>query len=121
MHSLRLNFIKIVGAFFLFAFLLYLPAQVVLSHPPVINLPSAGDDITGTEVADNVIGIQEKLSSMGPTNDASFDAYAPAVAYNSQDHTFLVVWSGADSTAGEYEIWGQRVDADSMVQLGFEF
>jgi hypothetical protein len=36
--------------------------------------------------------------------------YSPAVAYNSTNDEFMVVW--ADWRAGNYDVWAQRVDAD---------
>lgn len=55
-----------------------------------------------------------RLSDMGQDN--TYDAYSPAVAYNSADDEYLVAWYGDDDDAGtvadgEYEIYAQRVDA----------
>jgi Ca2+-binding RTX toxin-like protein len=57
------------------------------------------------------IGPQFRVSQTGPDGDASFDATAPAVAYNTQTNQYLIVWSGSTATAGELEIWGRLVDA----------
>jgi len=66
---------------------------------------------TGAEVGTNDF----RLSSMGGVGDANYDAYAPAVAYNSADNQYLVVWSGDDNTAplvdGETEVFGQLLTA----------
>ena len=64
-----------------------------------------------------------RLSDMGQDN--TYDAFSPAVAYNSTDNEYLVVWYGDDDDAGtvvdgEYEIYGQRVDAATGVEIGPE-
>lgn len=75
---------------------------------------STGQRVAGTE---NV-----RISSLGPDGDASYRAQHPAVAYNSVDGEYLVVWSGDDDdaplVAGELEILGQRLDAASGAALG---
>jgi hypothetical protein len=69
------------------------------------------DAVTGDELGTNDI----VLTSMGPSGDISYTASSPAVAYNSVNNEYLVVWSGDDNTSplveGEFEIFGQRVDA----------
>jgi hypothetical protein len=59
-----------------------------------------------------------RISSMGPDGSASFDAFAPAVAYDAVHEQFLVVWSGDDDTGAlvddEFEIWGQRLDSAGL-------
>ena len=67
------------------------------------------------------VGSDRRYSTMGPTANASYDALDPAVAFNRAEDEFLVVWSGSDSVIGEFEIWGQRVDADTGSQLGGDF
>jgi hypothetical protein len=66
---------------------------------------------TGGEVGTNDF----RLSDMGPHGDAAYDAFFPAVAYNSTDNQYLVVWQGDDNTSplvnGEFEIFGQRLNA----------
>jgi hypothetical protein len=56
-----------------------------------------------------------RMSDMGGTGDAAYDAYDPDVAYNSADNQYLVVWEGDDTATGlvddEFEIWGQRLNA----------
>jgi uncharacterized repeat protein (TIGR01451 family) len=49
-----------------------------------------------------------RISDMGPDGDASYAADHPALAWNSLDNTYLVVWSGDDG--GELEVYGQRLD-----------
>jgi len=68
------------------------------------------------------IGKDFRLSDMGPDGDPDYDANNPAVAYNSADNQYLVVWEGDDDTAmlvdGEYEVFGQRVDAATGAEIG---
>lgn len=66
------------------------------------------------------IGVDDmRLSDMGV--DRTANAEWPAVAYNSTDNEYLVVWS-ADATSGlsdeEFEIFGQRVDALTGREVG---
>lgn len=53
-----------------------------------------------------------RLSDRGPDGNANYDAFAPAVAYNSTNNQYLVVWYGDDNTTllvdGENEVFGQR-------------
>lgn len=63
------------------------------------------------------------ISDMGTSNgDVSFLADSVAVAYNSTDNEYLVVWSGEDDTGDladlEREIYGQRIDAATGAELG---
>jgi len=64
---------------------------------------------TGAEVGTNDF----RISDMGPDGNANFSALIPAVAYNSTNNEYLVVWRGDDNTAplvaGEFEIFGQRL------------
>jgi hypothetical protein len=75
------------------------------------------DAATGVE-----IGPELRLSDMGSDGDPAYDAYNPAVAYNSADNEYLVVWHGDDNTAllveGEDEIFGQRVEANTGAEIG---
>jgi uncharacterized repeat protein (TIGR01451 family) len=52
---------------------------------------------------------------MGVDGNRDFGAFRPAVAYNSTDNEYLVVWEGDDDSGplveGESEIFGQRLDA----------
>jgi hypothetical protein len=76
------------------------------------------DAATGAEIGANDF----RLSDMGPDGDAYYDAYSPAVAYNSAGNEYLVVWYGDDDTGGlvegETEIFGQRVEADTGAEIG---
>jgi uncharacterized repeat protein (TIGR01451 family) len=68
------------------------------------------------------IGGDFRLSDMGPDGDSRYWASSPAVAYNSAEDEYLVVWRGDDDTGGlvddEYEIFGQRVDAATGAEIG---
>ena len=58
-----------------------------------------------------------RISDMGPSAP-DFDAREPAVAYNSTDNQYLVVWSGDDFTNNEMEIFGQRINAATGAPVG---
>jgi hypothetical protein len=62
-----------------------------------------------------------RISDMGDTDgDTTFGASAPAVAYNSTDNEYLVVWQGDDTTPGDgdTEIFGQRINAATGAEVG---
>ncbi len=63
-----------------------------------------------------------RISDVGGTGDADFDATNVAVAYNSTDNEYLVVWSADDNVGGlvdgEDEIFGQRLDAATGAEIG---
>ncbi len=63
-----------------------------------------------------------RISDMGTDGDPDFDAYRPAVAYNSVNREYLVVWEGDDNTGllGDYEpeIFGQRINAATGEEVG---
>jgi hypothetical protein len=72
---------------------------------------------TGAEVGTDDF----RLSDMGPGEDIDYDAYSPAVTYNSADNEYLVVWWGDEEFPGidnEYEIYAQRVDAATGAEVG---
>src|SRR3989304_5491550 len=76
------------------------------------------DAAPGAQLGTNDFGIRH----MGPNGDTSFVAVGPAVAYNRVNNQYLVVWHGDDNTAplvaGEFEIFGQRIDAATGAELG---
>jgi hypothetical protein len=76
------------------------------------------DAATGAEIGANDF----RISDMGATGDPDFDAESPAVAYNSTNNEYLVVWSGDDNTGGliggEFEIFGQRLDGATGAEIG---
>jgi hypothetical protein len=67
----------------------------------------------------------QRISSMGPNGDPDYDAYYPAVAYNSIDNEYLVVWTGDDTIGGvvegEFEIFGQLLSADGSMIITNDF
>jgi hypothetical protein len=74
-------------------------------------------------VVDPEIGSNDyRISDMGPDGDANYDAFDAAVAYNSINNTYLVVWAGDDTPGGlvdeEYEIFGQVLNG-SGTQVGY--
>ncbi len=75
------------------------------------------DGDTGAE-----IGIDFRISDMGPDGDISFTGDWPAVAYNAMNNEYLVVWYGDDDLNGlvdeEYEIFGQRLNGATGVEVG---
>ena len=63
-----------------------------------------------------------RISHLQPDGDPRFDALDPAVAYNSLDNEYLVVWEG-DMTVDERdndeeEIFGQLLDGATGVEKG---
>ncbi len=72
----------------------------------------------------DVIGSDFRISVMGPDASAAYQVEATAVAHNSVDDEFLVVWTSDDDSGtladDEYEVWGQLLDADgNAVGEGF--
>ncbi len=61
------------------------------------------------------LGGEFRISDMGADGDTGFDAFNPAVAYNSIADEYLVVWDGDDNTAAlvnnENEVFAQRISA----------
>jgi hypothetical protein len=76
------------------------------------------DAATGMEV-----GVDDfRISFMGRDGDATFGAFAPAVAYNATNNQYLVVWEGDNNTGmlveDEIEVFGQRLDAATGAAVG---
>jgi hypothetical protein len=65
-----------------------------------------------------------RISTMGGTGDANFDATAPRVAYNSHPNvqSYLVVWQADDNAAplvnNEQEIFGRVIPGDQSAAAG---
>jgi len=61
----------------------------------------------------NEIGTDSRFSVMGPTGSIDYGAFEPAIAYNSTNNSYLLVWRGDHNTGGlvnnEFEIFGQRI------------
>ena len=79
-----------------------------------------GQRVDGASAAE--IGGDLRLSDMGPDGDPDFGAFHPAVAYNSTQDEYLVVWYGDDNTGllvdNELEIFGQRVAGATGAEIG---
>jgi hypothetical protein len=73
---------------------------------------------TGQEIGNNDF----RISDMGPAGDKQYVASMPALAYNSHNHEYLVVWVGVDNTGGlgknESEVFGQRISAATGQETG---
>ena len=78
----------------------------------------AGVRPTAAQLADE----GRRYSDMGPDGQTQFFGQWPAVAYNSVEHEFLVVWAGHDGATDplmvEEEIFGQRIDAATGAEIG---
>jgi len=60
-----------------------------------------------------------RISTMGIDGDPSGEARSPAVAYSTNQNTFIVVWSGIPGgTDLEREVYGQLVSADGSLVGG---
>ncbi len=74
---------------------------------------------TGAEVGANDF----RISDAGGSGNAALDAFQPAVAYNSTNNEYLVVWTADDTDAAgvvdnEFEIFGQRLAAATGAEVG---
>lgn len=86
--------------------------------------PPSGEQVLAVMLGE--IGANDfRLSDMGPDGNTGYEALNPAVAYNSANNQYLVVWHGDDNTAplvdNEEEIFGQRVDAATGAEIGGDF
>lgn len=96
-----------------------LPSRFEVS-PTGTRLTIAGQGLSSAVypvVIDPEIGSNDvRISDMGPDGDADYDGLNPAVAYNSIDNNYLVVWEGDDTPGdlveGEMEIFGQILSAN---------
>jgi hypothetical protein len=67
------------------------------------------------------VGVNDfRISFMGPDGDTRFGASFAALAYNSRNNEYLVVWEGNDNTGTQVdkEIYGQRLNAATGALLG---
>lgn len=76
--------------------------------------------LAATAPAANLGPDDQRISSTGSDGDPQNDAFAPAVAFNSSDQTYLSVWS-ADAFDGEFHIWGRLLSGASGSPLGEPF
>ena len=76
------------------------------------------DGATGAEIGTNDF----RISDMGSDGDTNFSATGVDLVYNSTENEYLAVWSGEDDTAplvdGEYEIYCQRLNAETGAEVG---
>lgn len=76
------------------------------------------EEIIRTEVFGQLLnatgGAVGKNFRISNTNDqgAEFNAVLPAVAYNSQNNQYLVVWTGPSKNKSQNEIWAQALSAE---------
>ncbi|GEM_PF-926864 len=87
---------------------------------------AALDSATPSATVASEVGSNDfRISDMGPDGDDDFDAFGPAVAYNSANDEYLVVWAGDDNSGslvdGESEIYGQRINAATGAEIGADF
>ncbi len=59
-----------------------------------------------------------RISNAGPNGNTNFAAESVAIAYNSSDDEYFIVWSADDSSDEEFEIYGQRIDARDGSRIG---
>lgn len=61
-----------------------------------------------------LLGGNFRISDMGGSGNAAYDALRPDVVFNTRRLEYLIVWYGDDDTAPlvdhEYEVYGQRID-----------
>jgi hypothetical protein len=62
-----------------------------------------------------------RISFTGTDGDTNFRSDQPDITWNSVNNEFLVVWKGETSIDGEYEIYGQRINANSGALIGSNF
>ena len=99
-----------------------LPASMNVSATQTeIRVPGAAlAEATYPVTIDPEIGANDfRISDMG--RNTPFDAFRPAVAYNSTQDEFLVVWEGDDTNPAvddEFEIFGQRVAGATGALIG---
>lgn len=58
------------------------------------------------------------ISDMGPKGNNNFDAFKPVIEYVAQADEYVVAFRGDNSIDGEFEIYAQRLDGNSLVRLG---
>ncbi len=56
------------------------------------------------------VGSQLRLTQVGANGDIAIDANNPAVAYNSRDNEYLLVWIGKTTAAADNEVLGRVLD-----------
>jgi hypothetical protein len=87
--------------------------------------PAAGraDQLAAATADKAEIGADDfRISDNGPECDSGYETWKPSVAYNQKNDEYLVVWRGRDDQPGMTpdgtEIFGQRIDAATGVEVG---
>lgn len=84
------------------------------------------NEIWGQRVSSTgtLVGARFRISDMGGTGSAAYDATSADVAFNSTQREWVVVWSGDDNTGSlvdeEFEIYAQRLD-ELGAELGGDY
>ncbi len=79
------------------------------------------DEIIRTEIFGQLLnatgGAIGKNFRISNTNDqgAEFNAGLPAIAYNSTNKQYMVVWAGPFKVKSQNEVWGQALDASGVL------
>ena len=72
-----------------------------------------------TSASAQTFATQLQISTTGPDGDPTFDAYSPAIAFNSTDNEYLVIWTAyiapMQAVGSNY---GQRIDAATGAKVG---
>ena len=94
----------------------YLVVWAGIADPDVGEVEIFGqrlDGVSGAEIGANDF----RISALGPDGDSAFATHGPAVAYNSNDNEYLVVWDG-NVAAGDHEVFGQRLSGATGAAVG---
>jgi len=86
-----------------------------LTFPATSSLGQGGWTPTPFEAGDDDF----RMTWFGTDGTTTLNVYKPAMAYNSNNNEFLVVWEG-DKGPGDnnFEIWGRRIDAATGDLIG---
>jgi large repetitive protein len=73
----------------------------------------------------SLLGSVIQISNMGPALDPAYDADVPAVAWDSVNNQYLVVWEASDNSGslvvGENEIWGHILNGTNGATVVGQF
>ena len=79
--------------------------------------PAPGDRFNTASA--QVGGAQMTISMTGPDGDQTFDAYTPAIAFNSTRQRDLVIWTAYTAPIqAVVKNYGQRIDAATGAKIG---
>lgn len=92
--------------------------------PAAISADEAVEAALGRPAGATLQGLGSRVSQMGPDGNTAYEAAYPAIAYNTTDNQYLVVWYGDTNTGelvdDEFAIWGQRL-GPAGAALGVQF